>query len=85
MDVHAQVHEREGERESVCVSVCMALKHEYLTKPTVRLKKCYPKASQTKGFVIDLWSFRQNLMQTCCSILPSITDKPKHKVEKTLV
>jgi hypothetical protein len=27
----------------------------------------------------------QNLMQTCCSILPSITDKMKHEVEKALV
>jgi hypothetical protein len=35
--------------------------------------------------VADLPSFTQNLMQTCCSILPSIADKTKHKVEKALV
>jgi hypothetical protein len=34
---------------------------------------------------MDLLSFIQNLMQTHCSILPSIADKTKHKVQKTLV
>jgi hypothetical protein len=35
--------------------------------------------------VVDLPSFTQNLMQTRCSILPSIAAKGKHKVEKALV
>jgi hypothetical protein len=35
--------------------------------------------------VADLPSFMQHLMQTHCLILPSITDKTKHEVEKTLV
>jgi hypothetical protein len=44
------------------------------------------KASQSisRVSVADLPSFMQNLMQTC-SILPSIADKTKHKVEKALV
>jgi hypothetical protein len=33
----------------------------------------------------DLPSFTKNLIQTCCSILPSIADKTKHKVNKTLL
>jgi hypothetical protein len=33
----------------------------------------------------DLPSFTQNLMQTRCSILPSIADKTKHEVEKAFV
>jgi hypothetical protein len=32
--------------------------------------------------VADLPSFMQNLMQTCCSILPPIADKTKHEFEK---
>jgi hypothetical protein len=35
--------------------------------------------------VADLPSFIQNLMQTHCMILPSITDRMKHEVEKALV
>jgi hypothetical protein len=35
--------------------------------------------------VADLPSFTQNMMQTRCSILPSITDKTKHEVEKALM
>jgi hypothetical protein len=31
---------------------------------------------------VDLLSFVQNLMQTHCSILPSIADKTKEEVEK---
>jgi hypothetical protein len=30
----------------------------------------------------DLPSFMQNLMQTCCSILPSITDEMIHEAKK---
>jgi hypothetical protein len=35
--------------------------------------------------VADLPSFTQNLMQTHCSILPSVAAKGKHEVEKALV
>jgi hypothetical protein len=38
-----------------------------------------------KGFGTDLASFMQNLMQTHCSILPSIADKMTHEVEKALM
>jgi hypothetical protein len=38
-----------------------------------------------KVSVSDLPSFTQNLMQTHCSILPSIADKTKHEVEKARV
>jgi hypothetical protein len=34
---------------------------------------------------VDLLSFMQNLLQTHCLILPSISDKMKHKVEKVLM
>jgi hypothetical protein len=64
-----------------------ALKHECQSKTAVRLKECSPKASQSISsiMVVDLPSFMQNLMQTGCSILPSIADKTKHEVEKALV
>jgi hypothetical protein len=35
--------------------------------------------------VADSRSFKQNLMQTRCSILPSIADKTKYEVEKVFV
>jgi hypothetical protein len=35
--------------------------------------------------VADLPSFTQNLMQTRCSVLPSIATKGKHEVKKALV
>jgi hypothetical protein len=62
------------------------LKRECHSKTTVWLKECYPKASKTisRVSVAGLQSFTQNLMQTCCSILPSIADKTKHDVEKAL-
>jgi hypothetical protein len=46
-----------------------------------------PKASRSisRVSVADLQSFMQNLMQTRCSILPSIADKTKHEVEKAIV
>jgi hypothetical protein len=50
------------------------LKRECHSKTTVRLKECSPKASRNVS-VADLPSFMQNLMQTRCSILPSIADK----------
>jgi hypothetical protein len=64
-----------------------ALKYECHSKTAVRLKECYPKASWSISTVsvADLLSFTQNLMQTHCSILPSIADKTKHEVEKTLM
>jgi hypothetical protein len=64
-----------------------ALKHECHSKTTVQRKECSPKASCSisRVLVADLPSFTQNFMQTCCSILPSITDKTKHKVKKALV
>jgi hypothetical protein len=56
-----------------------ALKRECHSKTTVRLEECLPEASQSisRVLIADLQSFRQNLMQTRCSILPSITDKIK--------
>jgi hypothetical protein len=60
-----------------------ALKHECHSTTAVRLKECSPKASRTfsRVSVADLLSFTQNLMQTHCSVLPSIANKMKHKVE----
>jgi hypothetical protein len=60
------------------------LKRECHSKTAVQLKECSPKASQniSRVLVADLQSFTQNLMQTGCSILPSIADKMKHEVEK---
>jgi hypothetical protein len=51
------------------------------------LKKCSPKASRSisRVSVAHLLSFTKNLMQTCCSILPSITDKTKYEVKKALM
>jgi hypothetical protein len=62
------------------------LKHECHSKIAVRLKKRSPKASQCISWVLvaDLVSFTQNLMQTCCSILLSITDKSKSIRVKTM-
>jgi hypothetical protein len=53
------------------------------SKTAVVLKECSQKASQSISRVslADLPSFMQNLMQTRCSILPSIADKTKHVVE----
>jgi hypothetical protein len=64
-----------------------ALKHECHLKSAVWLKECSPKAPQSisRVSVVDLPSFMQNYMQTCCSILPSIRDKMKHEVKKALV
>jgi hypothetical protein len=58
-----------------------SLKLECHSKTTV------PKASQSisRVPVADLPSFTQRLMQTRCSILPSITNKTKHKVKKVLM
>jgi hypothetical protein len=58
-----------------------------IQKTAVRLKKCSAKASQSisRVSVADLPSFTQNLMQLHCSILPSIADKTKHEIGKTLV
>jgi hypothetical protein len=65
----------------------LALKRELHSKTSVRLKVCFPKASRSilRVLVVDLLSFMQNLMQTHCSILPSISDKMKHEVEKALM
>jgi hypothetical protein len=41
--------------------------------------------SISKVSVVDLPSLPQNLIQTRCSILPSIADKTKQEVEKALV
>jgi hypothetical protein len=64
-----------------------ALKQELHSKIDVQIKECSPKASQSisRALVGDLLSFTQNLMQTRCSILSSITDKMKHKVKKAKV
>jgi hypothetical protein len=65
----------------------LALKRECHSKIAVWLKECYPKAFQSISnvSVADLPSFTQNLMQTHCSILPSIAHITKHEVERTLV
>jgi hypothetical protein len=64
-----------------------ALKRECHSETVVRLKECSPKSSRSISRVleVDLQSFAQNLMQTRCSILPSIADKKKQEVEKALV
>jgi hypothetical protein len=64
-----------------------ALKHECHSKTAVQLKECSPKASRSisRVSVADLLSFTQNLMHTRCSILPSIADKTKHKLQKALM
>jgi hypothetical protein len=64
-----------------------ALKHECHSKTTVWLEECSPNALQSISWVsiVDMLSYTQNFMQTHCLILPSITDKMKHEVEKTLV
>jgi hypothetical protein len=69
------------------LQLALALKHECHSKITVWRKECSPKASRSilRVSVVDLLSYMWNLMQTCCSILPSIADKTKHEVEKTLM
>jgi hypothetical protein len=63
------------------------MKCKFHSKTAVRLKECYPKASQSisKVSVADLPSFTQNMKQTRCLILPSIADRMKHEVEKSLM
>jgi hypothetical protein len=75
------------ERLSSSTDTQLVLKHECHSKTAAWRKECSPKAlrSISEVSVVDLLSFTQNLMQTSCSILPSITDKMKHKVEKALV
>jgi hypothetical protein len=70
------------ELSSLSTDTRSALKWECHSKTTVWLKECPLKASQgmSRLSVVDLPSFTQNLMQTHCSILPSIADKMKHKV-----
>jgi hypothetical protein len=74
------------ERSSSSTDTRPALKRECHSKTAVRLKECSPRASQSisRILVADLPSFTQNSMQTRCSILPSLTDKMKHEVEKAL-
>jgi hypothetical protein len=64
-----------------------ALKRECHSETAVRLKECSPKASRSisRVSVADLPSFTHILMQTRCSILPSITAKGKHEVQKALL
>jgi hypothetical protein len=61
-----------------------ALKRECHSKTAVQLKECSSKASQSISMVpvADLPSFKQNLMQARCLILPSIAKKVKHEVEE---
>jgi hypothetical protein len=63
------------------------LKREYHSKIAVWLKECSPKALQSISWVsvADLPALNQNLMQKCCSILPSTAHKMKHDVEKALM
>jgi hypothetical protein len=75
------------ERSSSSTDTRPALKRECHSKTTIKLKECSSKASQSIFMVSvpDLPSFTQNLMQTSCSVFPSIADKMKHEVEKALV
>jgi hypothetical protein len=75
------------ERSSSSSDTRPALKHGCQSKTAVRHKERSLKASQSisRVSVADLPSFTQNLMQMCCSILPSIADKTKHELEKALV
>jgi hypothetical protein len=75
------------ERLSSSTDTRPALKHECHSRTSVQLKECSPKASRSisRVLVADLLSFMQNLMQTPCSILPSIAAKGKHEVEKALL
>jgi hypothetical protein len=57
-----------------------------IQKPLSGLKNVLKKLHESfQGFWKLILSFMQNLMQACCSTLPSITDKMKHKVKKALV
>jgi hypothetical protein len=62
-----------------------ALKRECHSKTAVWLKRIFSKSLTKHFLVVDLPSFTQHLMQTRCSILPSITDKMKHEVKKALM
>jgi hypothetical protein len=68
------------EHLSSSVDAQLAFKRECHSKTAVWLKEYFPKASQNISgvFVADLLSFTQNLMQSHCSVLPSIADKMKH-------
>jgi hypothetical protein len=72
------------ERSSSSTDPRPTLKRDCHSRTAVQLKECSPKASQSisRVLVADLPSFTQNLMQTRCSIVPSIADKTKHEVEK---
>jgi hypothetical protein len=69
------------ERLSSSTDTRPALKRECHSKTTVRLKEYSQKASRSisRVSVADLQSFTQNLMQTHCSILPSIADKTRSR------
>jgi hypothetical protein len=69
------------ERSSSSTDTRPALKRECHSKTTLRLKEYYPKSV----LVAHLPSFTQILIQTCCSILPSIAAKRTHEVEKALM
>jgi hypothetical protein len=75
------------ERLSSSTDTRPALKHECHSKTAIQLKKCSPKASQSisRVSVAYLPTSTQNLMQTHCSILPSIADKMKHVDEKAIL
>jgi hypothetical protein len=75
------------ERLSSSTDIQPALKRECHSKTTIRLKERSQKASRSisRVSVADLPSFTQNLMETCCLILPSIADKMKHEAKKALV
>jgi hypothetical protein len=70
------------ERSSSSIDTRPALKRECHSKTAVQVKECSPKPSQniSRVLVVDLPRFTQYLMQTCCSILPSIAE-----IEKALV
>jgi hypothetical protein len=64
-----------------------ALKHECHSETAIWLKECSPKASRSisRVLVVELQNFAQNLLETCCSNLPSVAGKMKHEVDKALM
>jgi hypothetical protein len=73
------------ESSSSSTNTRSALKHECHSKTAVWLKNALQKSHKARVLVANLASFTQNLMQTRCSILPSIADKTKQEVQKALV
>jgi hypothetical protein len=61
-------------------------RQRYPSHTAVRLRERLAKSSRflSSVSVADLPNFKQNLMQTSCSILPSTAENAKHEAGKTL-